>query len=235
MKKYLFLLTAASGFSLATMAQVAPSTNKGGVIFKGGINLANVTIDKSGGIDEGKQLTSFHAGVVLDVPLSDGLSLQPGLIYTGKGSKTQVGQETGNSYYKATSNPMYVELPVNFVGKIPLTNTSNFFFGAGPYAAVGVAGKNKVEGKIFGARYNRETDINYSDVNPTTGQEQNEGYGKLKRLDYGFNVMTGLDLGKFMVGANYGYGLAKINSGSSNRADDNNKHRVLSFSLGVRL
>ncbi len=98
-----------------------------------------------------------------------------------------------------------------------------------------VAGKNKVEGKLFGARYNRETDINYSDVNPTTGQEQNEGYGKLKRLDYGFNVMTGLDLGKFMVGANYGYGLAKINSGTSNRADDNNKHRVLSFSLGVRL
>lgn len=235
MKKKLLLMTAAGAFALTSMAQVAPSTNKGGVILKGGVNLANITIDKNGGVDDSKNLTSFHVGLILDLPLTSALSLQPGLLYTGKGSKTQQGQESGNSYYKATTNPTYVELPVNFVGKFPMTSESNFFFGAGPYVAMGVAGKNKAEGKIFGVAFNSENKINYSNDNPTTSQEENAGYGKLKRFDYGFNVLTGIDFGKFSLGANYGYGLAKLNSGSSNRADDKNKNRVLSFSLGVKL
>lgn len=235
MTKKLFLSAAVSMMTLASIAQVVPSTNRGGLILKGGVNLANVTIDKNGGIDEAKQLTTFHVGAVLDLPVSDGFSIQPGLLYTGKGSKTQQGQETNASYFKASSNPMYVELPLNFVGKIPLTNSSNFYFGAGPYAAVGVGGKNRTEGKVFGIAFNRETEINYTNDNPTTSQEEGAGYGRLKRFDYGFNVTTGIDMGKFLLGANYGYGLAKINSGTSSRADDLNKHRVLSFSVGVKL
>ncbi len=235
MKKNFLLLSALSVLSLASMAQVAPANNKGGLIIKGGVNLANITIDPNGRVDEAKQLTSFQVGAILDLPVSSFLSIQPGLLFTGKGSKTQQGQETNSSYYKATTNPMYVELPLNFVGKIPLTNTSNFYFGAGPYAAVGVSGKNKTEGKVFGASFKKENDIIYSKDNPLTSQEENGGYGKLKKFDYGFNVTTGLDLGNVILGANYGYGLAKINSGSSDRANDNNKHRVLSFTVGVKL
>ena len=235
MKKNILLLTATSVLALTSMAQVAPSTNKGGLILKGGVNLANITITDNGSVDDAKGLTSFHAGAILDLPLTSGLSLQPGLLFTGKGSKTQQGQETSASYYKATSNPMYVELPVNFVGKIPMTGESNFFFGAGPYVAMGVAGKNKAEGKVFGASFKRENDIVFSNDDPTTSQEENAGYGKLKKFDYGFNVLTGVDFGKFSLGANYGYGLAKINSGSTNTADDKNKNRVLSFSLGIKL
>ena len=235
MKKNLLLLTAASLLGLTTMAQVKPSANKGGLIIKGGVNSANITINESGSVDDAKALTSFHVGAVLDLPLGEGVSLQPGLFYTGKGSKTQSGQENSNSYYKATSNPMYVELPVNLVGKIPLSGESNFFFGAGPYAAMGVAGKNKTEGKVFGVAFKSENDIVYSNDNPTTSQEENVGYGKIKKFDYGFNVMTGVDFGKLSLGANYGYGLAKLNSGSTNSANDKNKNRVLSFSVGVKL
>jgi hypothetical protein len=235
MKKQILLMTAASVVALTSMAQVAPSTNKGGIKLKGGVNLANITKDNDGNVDDANGLTSFHVGAILDVPLSDFLSLQPGLLYTGKGSKTQSGQQGSTFYYKAKSNPMYVELPVNFVGKIPLTSASHFFFGAGPYAAVGVGGKNKVEGTAVGIAFNREEDIDFSDDDPTTSQEENAGYGKLKRFDYGFNVLTGVEFGKFSLGANYGYGLAKINSGASNREDDKNKHRVLSFSLGIKL
>ncbi len=229
------MLTTAGLFAMASFAQVAPSTNKGGLKVIGGVNLANVTIDNNGRVDESNGLTSFQVGAILDLPLGDGLSLQPGLLYTGKGSKTQQGSESSASFYRATTNPRYVELPVNLVGKIPMTGSSNFYFGAGPYVAAGIGGKNKVNGKLFGVAFNRETDINFSNDNPLTSTEENQGYGKLKRFDYGFNVLTGLDLGKFSVGANYGYGLAKINSGSSNRANDKNKHRVLSFTLGVKI
>lgn len=235
MKKYILTVTAAAIAGLTSIAQVVPATNKGGLIIKGGVNLANITIDKSGSVDEAKMLTSYQVGAIVDLPLSSYLSLQPGLLYTGKGSKTQRGTESNANYYKATSNPMYVELPLNLVGKIPLTGESNFYFGAGPYAAMGVSGKNKAEGKTFGIGFKSENDIVFSKDDPTTSQEENAGYGKLKKFDYGFNVLAGFDFGNYTLGANYGYGLAKINSGVSNSADDKNKHRVLNFSLGIKL
>lgn len=140
MKKIFLLAAVASLSAVGGFAQ-------GNFILKGGVNQANISITKGGDVDEAKTLTSFHAGFAVDVPLADGLSLQPGLLFTGKGSKTQQGKETDASYFKATSNPMYIELPVNLVGKIPLGGATKLVIGAGPYAAVGVAGKNKAEGK----------------------------------------------------------------------------------------
>jgi hypothetical protein len=47
--------------------------------------------------------------------------------------------------------------------------------------------------------------------------------------------MAGIDFGKVILSANYGVGFTKVNSGTNNRDDDNNKHRVLSFNLGFKL
>lgn len=227
MKKSFLVLVGA----LATMATYA----QGGFILKGGVNRANITITKDGTVNEAKTLTSFHAGFALDLPIADGLSLQPGLLFTGKGSKTQQNKETDQNYYRASSNPMYIELPLNLVGNIPLGGTTSLIIGAGPYAAVGVAGKNKVEGRIIGVGFKNEYDIKYSNDDPTTSYEENAGYGKLKRFDYGINALGGFDFGKVILSANYGLGLAKLNSGTNNRDDDDNKHRVVSLSLGFKL
>jgi len=235
MKKYFFTLSTACMFTIASVAQTAPTTNKGGIILKGGVNFANVTITDGGNIEEAKTLASFNVGILADFPLSKYLSVQPGIIYSGKGSKTQRGSESGSNYYRATINPMYVELPVNLVGKIPLTGAANVFFGAGPYVAMGVAGKKKAGGKIFGVTFKSDDDIVFSNDDPSTSQEENEGFGKIKRFDYGFNALAGIDFGKYMLSANYGYGLAKLNSGTDNTANDNNKNRVVSISLGIKL
>ncbi len=234
MKKIFLSLSLVCAVALSTMAQVKRSANPGGLILKGGVNLANVSNSSNGAVDEANTLTSFHAGVVADLSLSEGLSLQPGLLVTGKGTKSSVGSSNDRNFWEATSNPIYLELPVNVVGKIPLGNKS-LFVGAGPYAAMGIAGKNKTEGKILGVGFSRDSDINFSDDDPTTSYEENAGFGKLKRFDYGVNVLGGLDLGKVIIGANYGHGFAKINSGASDRANDRNKNRVLSFSLGLKL
>lgn len=82
--------------------------------------MANVSIAKDGSIDDAKTLVSFHAGLQGDIPIVPFLSLQPGIFFTGKGSKTQSGNTTDQSYYKATSNPMYIEVPVNVVLKVPM-------------------------------------------------------------------------------------------------------------------
>jgi hypothetical protein len=240
MKKLFVCASALCLFTIGASAQVkkstTPAANKGRFMIKGGVNLANISVTDNGRVSDANMLTSFHAGIGADLPLSEGLSIQPSLLFTGKGAKTEEGSSTSTTYYlKSTSNPFYLELPVNLVGKIPLSEYTRIYVGAGPYVAMGIAGKNKVDSKIAGFSSHSEQNIVYSNDNPFTRPEENGGYGKLKRFDYGLNAVAGLDFNKFAIGAGYGYGLAKINSNTSNNANDKGKHRVLSFSLAVKL
>ncbi|HSC39254.1 MAG TPA: hypothetical protein VLD19_15330, partial [Chitinophagaceae bacterium] len=65
---------------------------------KGGLNLANVSTTSSGRIDDANMLTSFHVGFMGDIPLGKVVAIQPGLLFTGKGTKSQTGQP-GDAYY----------------------------------------------------------------------------------------------------------------------------------------
>ncbi len=204
---------------------------------KAGINLANVTVNENGRVDDANMLSSFQVGFVSNVSLGGGMvSLQPGILFTGKGSKVQLGTEGQNGYFKQTFNPMYVEIPLTLMVKAPVGTGNNFFAGAGPYLAIGVSGKNKTEGQtILGTRYGSERNIRFSDDDPTTlNGEEGAGFGIIKRFDYGLNGTAGIEGKSIVLGVNYGLGLAKIQSGSNN-TDNNNKHRVLSITLGFQL
>ncbi len=227
--KKLFLVILPSFFILLTAsAQKA--------ILRGGINLANVSITENGRIDDAKTLTSFQAGFIGDINLGEFIALQPGILVTGKGSKTQSGNETDANYFKATSNPIYIEIPLNLVFKAPMGADTKFFFGAGPYLGIGVAGKNKTEGKIFGAAFSSEKNIEWSDDDPSTlDYDEGAGFGIMKRFDYGLNGTAGFETKNVVLSANYGLGLAKLQSGSNSSEDDRNKHRVLSFTIGFKL
>jgi len=227
--KIVFLAMAAIIISAAAIAQ------KSTVMLKAGVNMANVSINDDGNIDDAKSLTSFQAGVVGDVYLTPFLSFQPGLLFTGKGTKTQTGNESDASFYRATTNPYYIEVPANLVFKVP-TGGAKFFVGAGPYLGIGIAGKNKVDGKIFGTSFHSEESIEWSNDDPSTLDfEEGAGFGIMKRFDYGVNGLAGLEFSKAVLSVNYGLGLAKLQSGSSSSSDNNNKHRVWSFTLGVKL
>ena len=204
-------------------------------IIRGGVNLSNVSITNGGNVDENKMLTSFQVGIIGDIKLAPVLYFQPGILFTGKGAKTQSGNTSDATYYRATTNPWYIEIPANFVFKIPDGDVS-FFAGAGPYIAIGIAGKNKVDGKLLGVSFASEKNINWSKDDPTTtNYEEGAGFGIMKRFDYGLNGIVGIDLSKAVLSVNYGLGLAKLQSGSNSNANDKNKHRVLSLTLGIKL
>jgi hypothetical protein len=229
MKKFILLI-------LPLFILLSANAQKSSAILKGGLNLANVSITENGRIDDAKTLTSFQVGIIGDFNLCDFIALQPGLLFTGKGSKTQSGDPADANYFKATSNPMYIEVPLNFVFKAPLGDDTKFFAGAGPYLAVGIAGKNKTEGKIFGASFSSEKNIEWSDDDPTTlDYDEGAGFGILKRFDYGLNGTAGIEVQNIVLSANYGFGLAKLQSGSNSSENDINKHRVLSFTIGFKL
>ena len=209
---------------------------KATAILKVGINLANVSVTSNGKVDDAKMLTSFHVGIGGDLHLLGPLYFQPAILFTGKGTKSQSGDPSSATYNKATSNPYYIEVPVNVVFKASVGNGAKFFAGAGPYLAVGVAGKNKVEGKYLGLAFNSEKSIQFSNDNPTTmNYEEDAGFGKLKRFDYGLNGTAGIEGKTMMISVNYGFGLAKLQSGSNSSANDNNKYRILSFTVGLKL
>lgn len=210
------------------------SKSKSSVIVKGGVNFANVTVSDDGDVDDATSLTSFHAGIIADLYLAPILYLQPGILFTGKGTKTQQGTEGSANWYKATSNPYYIEIPVNLVFKTPGERTK-FFAGAGPYLGIGIAGKNKVRGALLGTEFSSESKIDFSNDDPTTlNQEEGSGFGIMKRFDYGLNGLAGIETGGVVISANYGLGLAKLQSGSNSGEDNNNKHRVFSISLGFK-
>ena len=208
---------------------------KSGAILRGGLNLANVSVTDNGRVDDAKMLTSFQAGIIGDIHLASIRYFQPGILFTGKGTKSQSGTEGSANWYKATTNPYYLEIPATFILKSP-TGPVKFFGGAGPYLGIGIAGKNKAEGAIFGASFSSEKNIEWSNDDPTTlNSEEGAGFGIMKRFDYGLNGTVGVEGKSAVFSVNYGLGLAKLQSGSNSSQDNNNKHRVLSFTLGFKL
>ena len=226
-------------FSLFIVCLLFAATVKAqsGAQIRAGVNLANVSVTNDGRVDDANMLTSFQVGILSDVHLASILHLQPGIFFTGKGSKIEIGRPTENLYIKQTSNPFYIEVPVNLIVKLPFNSESHFFFGAGPYGAIGIAGKAKTEKRVLNfPATNTENNIEFSNDDPTTfNEEEGTGLGVLKRFDYGLNGIIGVEGKNLVLSAGYGLGLAKLQSGSNSSSDNNNKHRVLSFMLGLKL
>jgi len=221
-------------FSFLFVSLLSQAQNSGAII-RGGLNLANVSVSDNGNVDDAKMLASFQVGIIGDIHVGSILYFQPGLLFTGKGTKTQSGTEGSSDWYKASTNPYYLELPATLILKSP-SGPVRFFGGAGPYLAIGIAGKNKVEGALFGTGFKSEKSIEWSNDDPTTlNSEEGAGFGIMRRFDYGLNGTVGIEGKSAVFSVNYGLGLAKLQSGSNSSADNNNKHRVLSFTVGIKL
>ena len=218
--------------ALGTLLLATVSTSlfaqKSSIIIRGGVNFANISNNDDGGYDDSKMNTGWQAGVIADLNITEFLAIQPGLLYTTKGVKWENGDEGSALYQKLEFNPQYIEVPVNLVFKTP-TGAAKFFVGAGPYAAVGVAGKFKGEGVFDFSRK-----IQFSDDDPLTSEEEGAGAFTVKRFDYGLNGLVGVEASNLVITANYGLGLAKIRSNTDNSDGENNKHRVFSVTLGFK-
>jgi opacity protein-like surface antigen len=227
MKKLILTLALTTTVALAAQAQV---------YVQGGLNLANITKTKDGQTEKNNILPSFNVGILGRLPLADMFSLESGVLLTGHGSKAETYFNGGTDYIKTKFNPLYIQVPLNAVIKIPLEKESNVFFSAGPYAAIGIGGKSRSDSKFGPLQSSSVKNIEFSNDDPFTSEEEDAGYNKLKRFDFGLNFGGGVQLGPVMLKVNYGLGLAKINSTqSNNNADDKNKYRTLSFSVGIPL
>ena len=227
MKKLLSVLV----ISLAALSGKAQKT-----YVQGGLNLANITKTNDGQTEKNNILPTFNVGLMHRFAIVPEIAIETGLLFTGKGSKAETYFNGGAGYVKTKFNPLYLEMPVNVVYKIPVGSGSNVFFHAGPYVAVGIAGKSISETNTLGIISKSEENIKFSNDDPFTSQQDDAGYDKLKRFDVGLNAGAGFGFKRLMFKANYGLGLSKINSTQSdNNANDKNKYRTVSFSVGIPL
>lgn len=223
-------------FLVLTLCTTATCITKAQVYVQGGLNLANISKTNDGQTEKNNILPSFNVGILGRFDLSSSFDLESGILLTGHGSKAETYFNGGNDYVKTKFNPLYIQVPLNAVIKIPLAKETGIFFHAGPYIAMGIAGKSKSESKIGPIMSSSESSIKFSNDNPFTSQQDDAAYDKLKRFDFGLNIGGGFRFESLLLKANYGFGLAKINSTESNNtANDKNKHRTLSFSVGIPL
>ena len=210
------LVTGSAAFSQTktTTASTTIGTTKFGL--KAGVNLAKYSFGK----DDAKnptsdQITNLHITGYADIPVGSMFSVQPGLSLQGKGGEFKDAIST------TKQNTMWLEIPVNLVGKIPMgASGTNLFIGAGPYAAFGIAGEN-------------ETTINATGNTGTSKVKfGNDSGDSLKGIDFGINALAGVQLTNgFNLGAGYGLGLTDLfPNGTGGNGQQTN--RVLSFSVG---
>jgi Outer membrane protein beta-barrel domain len=230
MKRLLLVFALTASTAICTQAQV---------YVQGGLNLANITKTNDGQTEKNNILPSFNVGILGRLDLAPMFALESGALLTGHGSKAETYFNGSSDYVKTKFNPLYIQVPLNAVVKIPLgakDSKTNVFFNAGPYAAIGIGGKSRRDVKILGVTSTETSNIEFNDDDPTTTEQENARYDRLKRFDFGLNFGGGVQLGKVILRANYGLGLTKINSTqSNNNADDKNKYRTLSFSVGIPL
>lgn len=207
---------------------------------KAGLNLATISTKADGNnIDRKNAVPNLHAGVFVDMPMiGEVLSLQPGVYFTGKGSKVSY-HGLLNEKLTVSNHPYYLEGQVNLMAKVPF-DSFKVYVGAGPYLAYGVGGNVKVTSSMFDEPL-FDQKINFTSDKQII-EELAGAYLAMKPWDAGFNITAGLEFDSFLISANYGRGLLNIrpsvDDSRSNISDlykDNkNKNSVFAVSAGFR-
>ena len=213
------------------------SAQKTELFIKGGLNISKFSSENNENFNEVNSIASFNAGILARFPLAKKVALQPSLLISGKGAKTKGGEPPyTNTYFESSTQPYYLELPVNIVFDVFNKEKTSLFAGAGMYGAIGIAGKNKIEGKtISTGSFSDERKIDFADDQSSYPDFHNwAGIGYMNRFDYGITVTAGLYFKKLLISLDYALGLKNIDRGTRVTKDEN-KNQVFSLSVGWQI
>jgi hypothetical protein len=163
----------------------------------------------------------FGAGIVADLGISDHFSIRPSLNYLQKKSGFEYESELEGKVNSVNTTLNYLELPVNFVYKIPM-QASTVYFGAGPSLGYGISGKMVAKG--WEVEDDEPIAINES---VDAFKKEDDGGAELKRLDLSANAIAGVEFKNGLyVNAGYMMGLTNL------MQDDKYKNRGLQLTVG---
>jgi hypothetical protein len=182
MKKLLLLTACAAAFTVNSFAGI-------GIAPVVGLNMSNNTGTSASGA---KMKIGVHLGVMLNFDITEHLSIEPGLLYSMKGSKQDYTIPIIDSTVEYKLSLNYLEIPINVVYHFGEQGAGGFMVHAGPYLGYALSGKQKVGDSEESLTFKKDED----------------GF---KRMDFGLNFGLGyqLPMGVF-VRAQYGLGLGNI-------------------------
>lgn len=160
--------------------------------------------------------SEWHAGLIAETKLTHNFYLQPQLLVSRQGGKSEYEKSDAAYYYSSiVAHTTYLELPVNVVYKF-----RRWYGGAGPYVARGLGGRFHAK-SIYAipATYIEESWVEGKvEFNSKgTGERMDKWY--MRNMDYGLNFVGGYALtNKLFFNVNYHLGLTQIyGSGSKVR------------------
>lgn len=174
---------------------------------KGGLNYADLNIEDF----ETKNLVGYHFGGFISVPISDNFSFQPELLYSARGTKAEY--DILNLKGESTLKTNYIDVPLQ--GVIHFGDIIQIQ--AGPYISFLTNSKFSTSGDLGDDVENLDND-------------------NFKNMDYGLTVGATANIGVFIIGGTYNYGLQEIQD--SEVADvllGSAKHRYVELFVGLRI
>ena len=144
------------------------------------------------------------AGVMVGLNLGESnFSLMQEINYVFKGAKiTGTDNSQGGAIpVNGSHTTRYIEFPFNVLYYLP-AGKGHFFFGGGPYAAIGVGGRNKFTYEMSPAPEVEDISVEFG-----------TGINQLKTFDYGVHGLIGYKLGYgSYLKAFYSHGLADLSN-----------------------
>jgi hypothetical protein len=169
-----------------------------------GLNLSTMTLNTPGVDFETKTSTGIHFGKIFEIPLNTNFALQPGFLFSAKGSIYKIDTA------EFSISPIYIEIPVIAVFSFgsDVVKTSLF---AGTYFAYGVGGNMESGGEL---EY----------INFGSGEKCD-----MKPFDIGLNFGAGVYFKGLLISAQYGLGLANVSPVRT--FDSEMKNKVIGISI----
>jgi len=155
----------------------------------GGVNFYNMN-GKDGDGDKYANglLVGFHAGFNANIPVAPQFYFQPGLLFSVKGSKNDMGliPVKASGDFSTVTKLSYIEMPLNLLFRAQL-GEGYILLGFGPYVAYGIGGKETTEygSTTFEKTVEFKNEIVLSDNLLTTAF--------YKRFDAGANIHFGYE------------------------------------------
>jgi hypothetical protein len=207
MKKIIYLVVVALGFVHTVNAQNSGTTvakNDIAIGVKAGLNISNFVGDDAG---DANSLIGFNGGIFVELKISDKLYIQPEVLYSTQGSKSNLLLEGNN--IDISFKTKYINIPV----MVKYNVANDFQLEVGPYVGFLVDADAKVTFQ---------------------GQSQSADAKEiLKSNDFGVNFGFNYNFSEVVFfNARYAAGLVQI--GDTGMEDDI-KNSVIQFGLGFRL
>ena len=190
-------------FSMIALTYTNAQIKSGYII---GMNLSTMSLKSSGINFEAKTSAGVHFGKIFEIPLNDNFALQPGFLFSAKGSFYKIDTA------EFSISPIYIEIPVITVFSFGPDAVKLSLY-AGTYFACGVGGTRESGSELKYIRF---------------GSGENKD---MKLFDIGLNFGAGVNIKGLMISGQYGLGLANLSPAI--KGDSEMKNKVIGISLSA--